>query len=641
MKITEQELRCWVEIDEDLSAIAGKLTSVGLESMVDGDQLDIELTPNRGDCASVLGVARVCAILYGQALPAPRFASFPTLEPSDSVLRLEKDKDIDVLVPFYRACVLSLDTALDAQSLAALLSCLDKMMLTFGIPLFAYDREALSGNIISFKKDKAIELWDGTGRLGVAALKLERAACSVGTQKIVLESAWWLPEAMMGQAHTLNLISEAAYRYERGIDPCLIEGVLAESIERLQALLGPLRLEQQLTWGLKPEAFPRSIILPLEKVSRYLGRDLEASFIKKHLEAIGCLVSAYQEGKILEVQIPSYRHDIMKDIQLIMEIADGIGLDKIPAVQPLLSLSKISDLSMQTSNRRRRFKEKLISSGFQEVIHYSFVHPLWEKALSTIAPLALDNPMSVEKSVMRTTLWGGLLERLSFLQARQQKRLRLFETGRCFLGDREEERWACVMAGRAQPESWQFSRADNNGFDCKGLIQRLFPQRASGLEYLCVEGVYPALAYAIEVRDRQELLCSFGPLAQSHYDLFSLQGSIWLMEGKMSFITEKAHEILVIDLPSKFPKVRRDLSLILPKEKSVLSCLRIIEEEGSSLLVDHCVFDRYTAKNGEESIGVALFFQSKEVTLHDLEVEKSLQAIILALEKKGITLRAI
>ena len=639
---------------------------------LDDASIEVDLTPNRGDCLSLAGLAREVGALYAA----------PVSRPVVPAVNAEHDevRPVEVLAPaacprylgrVIRNVDLSRPTPLwmverlrraDVRSIDAAVDITNYVMLELGQPLHAFDLAEINGGIrvrmaeegeklvlldgqeVTLRPDTLV-IADHSRALAIAGVMGgEHSGVSATTRDIFLESAFFEPISVAGKARSYGLHTDASHRYERGVDSQLAR----EAMERATGLLleivggeaGPVieaLSEQHL-----PQVAP--ITLRAERISQMLGMEMASAEVEQLLNALGLKTTA-GEGQ-WQVQVPSHRFDISLEVDLIEELGRLYGYNRLPVRYPQARLAP--QARAEARGELPALRRLLVARGYQEAITYSFIDPkLFELFTPGVEPLLLANPISSDMAAMRASLWPGLVKALQHNLNRQQDRVRLFESGLRFVGQLEglqqQPMLAGVVCGSRLPEAWANGREGIDFFDVKADVEALLNASGSLGEFTFAAGKHPALhpgqTARIE-RDGREV----GFLGALHPELaktLGLDRPVFLFELVLGEVVEgrlpKFHEL------SKFPEVRRDLALIADRDVASSSVLEVIRDNAGEWLTDLRLFDVYQGKGidpDRKSLAVGLTWQHPSRTLNDDEVNATTQNILTSLEQRlNTTLR--
>ncbi|MFP3924601.1 phenylalanine--tRNA ligase subunit beta [Pseudomonas sp. W5-36] len=640
---------------------------------LDDASIEVDLTPNRGDCLSVAGLAREVGALYDAVVTRPQVPVVPAVHdevrPVDVIAsaacprylgRVIRNVDLSRPTPLWMVERLRRS---DVRSIDAVVDITNYVMLELGQPLHAFDLAEINGGIrvrmaeegeklvlldgqeVSLRADTLV-IADHQRALAIAGVMGgEHSGVSATTRDIFLESAFFDQIAVAGKARSYGLHTDASHRYERGVDWQLAR----EAMERATGLLleitggeaGPVieNVSDQHLPSVEP------IILRAERIEQMLGMKMDAAEIERLLTALGLTVAPHASEQ-WRVEVPSHRFDITLEVDLIEELARLHGYNRLPVRYPQARLAPQPRAEAQSDLPALR--RLLVARGYQEAITYSFIDQKWFELFSPgVEPLLLANPISADMSAMRSSLWPGLVKSLQHNLNRQQDRVRLFESGLRFVGQleglKQEPMLAGVICGSRLPEGWAQGRDVVDFFDVKADVEAVLGFAGAQDDFRFVPGSHPALhpgqTARIE-RDGREV----GYIGALHPELsktLGLDRPVFVFELVLAEVAvgrlPKFHEL------SRFPEVRRDLALLADREVSATAVLDVIRENAGEWLTDLRLFDVYQGKGIDplrKSLAVGLTWQHPSRTLTDDEVNASTQQILTSLEARlNATLR--
>ncbi|PZP07370.1 MAG: phenylalanine--tRNA ligase subunit beta [Pseudomonas protegens] len=640
---------------------------------LDDASIEVDLTPNRGDCLSLAGMAREVGALYAAKVLRPEVPAIPAahdevrpvevLAPSACpryLGRVVRNVDLSKPTPLWmverlrRADVRSIDAAVDITNY---------VMLELGQPLHAFDLAEINGGIrvrmaeegeklvlldgqeVTLRSDTLV-IADHTRALAIAGVMGgEHSGVTANTRDVFLESAFFDQIAVAGKARSYGLHTDASHRYERGVDWQLAR----EAMERATGLLleitggdaGPIietLSEQHL-----PSVAP--VTLRAERITQMLGMEIDGLEVERLLSALGLTVTADGAGQ-WRVEVPSHRFDISLEVDLIEELARLYGYNRLPVRYPQARLAP--QAKAEAEGDLPALRRLLVARGYQEAITYSFIDPkLFELFNPGVEPLLLANPISADMAAMRSSLWPGLVKALQHNLNRQQDRVRMFESGLRFVGQleglKQQPMLAGVVCGSRLPEGWAQGRDGVDFFDVKADVEAVLGFAGALDAFTFVPGKHPALhpgqTARIE-RDGREV----GFLGAIHPELaknLGLDRPVYVFELVLSEVAQgrlpKFHEL------SRFPEVRRDLALLADRDVAASAVLDVIRENAGEWLTDLRLFDVYQGKGIDphrKSLAVGLTWQHPSRTLNDDEVNSTTQNILTSLEQRlNATLR--
>ncbi|GAB2799899.1 phenylalanine--tRNA ligase subunit beta [Halomonas shantousis] len=628
---------------------------------LDDHAIEVDLTPNRGDCLSLKGLAREVGVLNRlplknagtAAVPAEHEVNFPVrVEAPDQcpryVGRVIRGVDPQAQTPIWmverlrRSGVRSIDPIVDVTNY---------VMLELGQPMHAFDLACLEGAVIvrPARPGEQLTLLDGQkvalhedtlviaderGPLAIAGVMGgENSGVSAKARDIFLESAFFTPLAVAGQARRYGLHTDASHRFERGVDPALT----LDAIERATGLLmeivggspGPL-IEVA-----SPDHLPheRRVRLRASRLEQALGLSLPDTEVVEILQRLGMYVEVESEVA-WRVTVPSWRFDIAIEEDLIEELARIYGYNRLPVRRPKASLSLRADGEIQQPLARLR--RHMVARGYQEAISYSFVAPDLHKLLSpdAISP-TLANPISSDMSMMRASLFPGLVKALMHNLNRQQTRVRLFETGLVFRGDldhlEQEPMIGGLICGSRDPEGWSARRDKVDFFDLKGDVESLLALSGASDQWRFSPEQHPALhpGQTARLMHRDAPVGWLGALHPGVRAELGIKVEVFVFEVSLAAVSEGE---LPRFLPlSRYPEVRRDLALVLREEVPVQAVLDAVRGEAGDWLTDLRLFDVYQGTGvpeGYKSLAMGLTWQHPSRTLNDEEINQLIEAIV-------------
>ena len=638
---------------------------------LDSPILELNVTPNRGDAMSVLGVAREVSALCGVKISGPALQPVPARSAATVEVRLEAPRACprfagrvirglrtDAVTPSWlrerlrRAGLRPISPVVDVTNF---------VMLELGQPLHAYDLARLRGGIAvrlaraaercTLLDGREVELAndvlviaDDRGPLALAGIMGGAAsAVAATTTDVFLEVAWFVPAAIAGRARRFGLTTDASQRFERGVDP---QGV-ARAVERATALIvaiaggepGPTVITES---GDHDLPAPRALVLRTASVKRFLGMEIAPERVTLLLSSLGMACQAVDGG--LQVQIPSYRFDLVIERDLIEEIARMVGYDAIPTADARITQRLMPERASAGRSVDRqtpleiRWLDTLAARGYHEAITFAFVDPLLQRQLfPDCEGVALTNPIASDMAEMRLSLWPGLIKAALENQRRQQERVRLFELGVVFApsttGPVESGRIAVLAMGSRWSEQWGLARDAVDFHDLRRDGEALLSLAGAGPdEFKWVAASLSCLHPGKTARIERSGV-PVGWIGELHpqlvRDLGFVAPPILLELDTATALSVKSAAVFEV---SRFPQVRRDLAVIVDEEVSFSAVAERVILLSSGVLRDVRVFDIYRGagvEKGRKSLALGLIFQENSRTLTDAETD-SLMAKIRA-----------
>jgi phenylalanyl-tRNA synthetase beta chain len=668
MLCSEKELGLSESHDGIMELTADAPIGTNLRDYFDLDDIAIEvdLTPNRADCLSMRGIAREVGVLNNETVTEPVISPvaavhddiFPVLVQDTKGCpryagRILNDVNVSASTPVWmverlrRSGIRSIDPVVDVTNY---------VMIEMGQPMHGFDLDQLNDQIIVRRAQNAekitlldgqeIELTDSVlviadskGPLAMAGIMGgEHSGVSATTQRVLLEAAFFAPIEIAGKARGYGLHTDSSHRFERGVDSDL----QVAAIERATALLvdicgakpGPIVIEED------SATIPKPAVIELfsDVVSSSLGMSLEDQEIAQILKGLGFLIVDEKAG-YWKVQAPTWRFDMEIQADLIEELARIYGYNKLPVTAPMAAMKPQGKPEQQTSTEL--LVDRMVSLGYQEAITYSFVEPEAQKAMFPGQDgVALANPISSDMSVMRVSLWPGLLKALQYNLNRQQDHVRLFETGLRFRNEEKGlaqlEMLSGVVTGKRLAEGWYESGEAVEFYDVKGDIEQLL-STIKGVDFEFLPGTNSALhpGQCARIERDGKLVGYLGALHPTLAKSYGFKQDVFLFELRMD-------RTLSAELPafaplSKHPASTRDLAVVVDEDVSVSSVMDTVREMAGEDLISLNLFDIYRGKgidSKRKSLAMGLTWQNPSRTLTDDEINRFMESIINTLQTR-------
>ena len=642
----------------------------------DDTVVELDLTPNRGDCLSIAGVAREVAALADRSLAGPDCAPVAAASEERRAVRLEAGADC----PRYLGRVVA---GMDAgratpvwlaerlrrcgiRPVSLLVDVTNYVMLELGQPLHAFDNQRLAGDIrvrhagdgesatlldgrtLALEEGTLVVADDGGVQAVAGVMGAAGSAVDEGATDVFLEAAHFRPGALAGRARKLGLHTDASHRFERGVDPDLPRTAL----ERATALLSELAGGRPgpVVEAVNEADLPPRPAIPFRptRADERLGTDLGSEAMGDAFRRLNLTVT--EDGAGWTVYPPSYRFDLALEADLVEEVARLHGYDRLPARAMQGGMRPIAPAETAASDRTLR--RVLVDRGFLEVITYSFVDPAIVAHLDPDAdPLALANPLSRDQSVMRPDLLSGLLTTAAHNRAHQSERLRIFELGRVFPrageGVVQHDVLGGLVMGPVDPPHWNGRHRPVDFFDAKGdvvaVLARMGVAGDATFEAAEIDGLHPGQAARISVGGHAAGWV--GALHPSVAEALEVADGTLVFQLDLAVLRAQVDAVPQYRPVPRLPVTRRDLAVVVP-EAVTAGALReaaLGEVPGDLVLMDGRIFDVYTGDRveaGHKSVGLALTLQPQADTPTDETIDAAVSAVVERLaERLGARLR--
>ncbi len=626
---------------------------------LDDTLFTLKLTPNRADCLSILGIARDVAAMTGASLNGI----------AASRVDIGSQASVSVNVQASQACLAYYGRVIEGvnaqaktpdwivrnlersgvRSISAIVDVTNYVLLELGQPMHAFDSNKLSGDVqVRFAKageqlkllnDTEVRLQaddlviaDSSGAIALAGIMGgELTSVTDTTTNIFLESAFFTPDVMAGKARRLGLSTDSSYRFERGVD----FGNTRNAVERATALILEIcgGKAGKITESIGALPSRNHVSLRHARLVSVLGMEIPQATVSRLLDQLGFQTS--EKNGVYTVKAPTYRFDIVREEDLIEEIARLYGYEHLPALAPQASLQMLPAPEIQRSAAWLR--DVLVHAGYQEAITYSFVDANWERDLmGNDNPIALKNPIASNMSVMRSSLWGGLLDALSYNLNRKQDRAMLFELGASYHaaseGFVEKAKIAGVFYGDALPEQWAETARQADFFDVKATVDVLVGPRA---EYQAEThpALHPGQSAGVYLQGgRVGWLGKLHPKWQQQYDLAK---NTFLFELDVQALLQ-AKVTRYQEVP-KFPAVRRDIAVIVDDNVPVQAIVHAVQAAKIPLLQEIRLFDVYQGKGiveNKKSLAFLVLMQDTDKTLQDADADDVMKKLLDLFQKR-------
>jgi phenylalanyl-tRNA synthetase beta chain len=648
-----------MHLPSDLPLGVSLETALNIEDTV----FNVGVTPNRSDCLSMIGIAREVAAITGKKIKQP---SVKIKESSEDINSFTSVKIIDAdACPRYTARMIKnvkigasplwIKTRLEAAGLRVINNIVDVtnfVMLEMGQPLHAFDFRFLEEGRIVVRKSKENEEFislDGKSRTlpadtllicdGVKPIAIGgimgglNSEVKEDTQIIFLESAYFNPTSIRRSARKLAMPTDAAFRFERGIDPEGVVKALNRAAQLIADLSGGSICKNCIDEYPEQISTSQEIPLRLDRIRQVIGMEIEAKDVVRILRSIGMVLKPNGKGRYL-VTPPTCRVDILREIDLIEEVIRLYSYDRVPTTLPAVAVTEIAVIPRL--DLEERIRQLLVGSGYTEIVNYSFGLPIAADLLCLPENderrllVRIKNPLGEDLSAMRTTIIYGLLDTAKKNANNGSFDLSIFEIGRIFLrrkaGELPEEKnmLAGLLTGKLTDDLWG-SRQNVDFYTLKGCLENIFfDLKLNKCKYnssVHEPFLHPGKSCGIFLDDRQ--IGFFGEVHPDVLEKIDLKNSVYVFEINLDILVSACLDKKVTFKEiSKFPAVMRDAAFVIPDTMEAGQMLNIVLGQKEDLLENVSIFDVYTGKEmseGTKSLGLRFSYRAPDRTLTDLE----------------------
>ena len=641
------------------------LTMAGLEitsiTDIDGDHImEIEVTPNRPDCLSVLGIARELSAASGIAIKLPDSVKKNFMKKGSARGGVKIEIADKSACPRYVGCIMKnvkvepspkwLAERLNAMGVRSVNNVVDitnYALFELGQPLHAFDLDKLKGKRIVVRrarKGESIVTIDGINRvlspniLVIADEARPIAAAGImggkdteitsKTSNILIESACFEQVVIRKACRELGLASESSYRFERGVDQGMIFASSVRAQELVKEIAGGKTAGgmSDIGPGIEKE---KEITLSLDDVARILGIDISPERIKDIFKRLN--LGPIKKKDKISVTVPSYRQDLNRDIDLIEEIARFYGYDKVPPRLPSFTPQKTYQLEKRTTSLENEIRKILCGAGLNEIMTYSLTSrdSIEYLGISLENLVSLRNPMSSQQEIMRPSLLSELMGVLNWNLNRKNTLLQLFELNKVYIMNKESGQADEIMhlsigiCGN-KPGNWKEKPRDLDFFDLKGIIEILMDSLGAA-GYRVEKTEHPSLKenMSIAINAGGRVCGAFGEVKEDVARKFDIKRKVYLAEISLDALLGCANlKKTFVGLP-KYPSVKRDIAILLDDTINASSIYDVIKEEARQLVKSVEIFDLYKGRQiqeGKKSLAYTIQYRSDERTLNDKEV---------------------
>ena len=640
--------------------------------------VEVDLTPNRADCASVIGIAREIAAVTDSKLTTP-VNSLEPLDASKVDYRVEiKDtglctrymarKITGVKIGPSPWCLQKRLLAVGMRPINNIVDVTNYVMLEYGQPLHGFDFRKLAGKTITVRTpldseqefvtldntvrkltNDTLLICDGEKPVAIAGVMGGlNSEVSEDTTEVLVESAHFDPVSIRRTARRLGLPSESSYRFERGVDPNGVDKALERAVSLMAEISGGRVDEGGIDLYPEPKQ-PINLALRVSKVCDLLGTVLSGDDIAHYLRSIEFDVTITNNETLL-VSVPTFRVDIEREVDLVEEVARLVGFDNIPTTLPRINMEYPDTEKLRSTSKE--ISKVLLAAGFNEAINYSFVSAKHGDQLQLHIDdprrdaLEILNPISEDQAVMRTMLLPGLLNNVRTNISYQQNDVRLFELGKVFekkgpkVQPYEKVRLAAVISGNRYPGTTPLYFKDMTAdfYDIKGVAQSILYYFRNSLQVskfsfnkpdnspsYCVAESY------LELRYNDQTIGELGEINKLTAKSFGIKQKVFFLEFDMEKIVKIPSASAVFKSLPRFPSTRRDIALLVPESTLTGDLLASLAKVDCPELISYDIFDVYQGKSiekGFKSVALSVVYRSSDSTLNDETVDKIHEEIV-------------
>ena len=673
MKISLNWIKDYVEVRILPERLADKLTMAGLEvedisSIGEDTVFDLEITPNRPDCLNMIGIARDISAVLNKELILPEMPKRVKVSGKGDI-KIEDKKGClryigavveNVSIKQAPKAMLKKLSALGLRSINNIVDITNFCLLEMGQPLHAFDYDKLSGGKIIVRKakegEKIITIDDVERELDPSILVIADAEKPVAiagimggkgtevtfsTKKILLESAYFDPILIRKASRKLGLSSDSSYRFERGVDYPTVEHCFERALSLILHEAGGEIVKNSDVEALAKKKVSTEIVIAKETIDSYLGIEISMDECKNIFDKLGFKVQVNKKNTF-KIVPPSFRGDIVQEVDIIEEVARIIGYDNLPTAMPSVNVSSV--VESKEIKLRKIVSQTLISQGFSETVTYTMINQknLNDSNLGDIDKLKIMNPLSLEQEMMRPSLLPSMLSRVQFNLNRGQKDLSLFEAGKIYTQQGESENLALIMTGILLRD-WRKEKQNTAEFtDIKGVVEK-------ALEALKIKGgdisfekekepfFEDDACAVIMLKDKK--IGTIGKIDQDVLDAWDIKGvgvvySQIDLESIYSYQFDENQFVPIVE----YPVVIRDISLAIKKETTFNEIMKIVFADTNEIMNQFEFIEEYLGDKlpGKEYKGIVCSckYQSKKGTLKEEEVTEAHERICKSLIDK-------
>ena len=631
---------------------------------------ELELTPNRGDCLSIAGVAREVSALTGAKLKLPKINPVPATS----------KKRVPIKIENYRGCPRYVGRVIEninpqaitpdwikeklrrcgVRPISAVVDITNYVMLELGQPMHAFDlnnidtgiivRDAKNNETLTLLDERQLELraddlliCDHSGPVALAGIMGGLGSgINDQTQTVLLESAYFSQSEIIGKARRIGMQTDASYRFERGVDPLGQERAVERATRLMIDICGGEAGPVVETSNKKFVPVKSAINVRYKRIDKVLGVQVKPAKVAQYLGRLGCKTEKLKTS--LKAVPPSYRFDLEKEYDLVEEVARLYGYNNIPENHPTAAIT--SATSSESEIAINRFRSLMIDRGYHETITYSFVDPRLQNKFgsnseSAQRAITLKNPIAENLSVMRLSLVPGLLQALANNYHRQQRQIQLFEIGNIYFSNKKQRVEGKYLGGIAtglrHAEQWGAAPQSTDFYDIKSDIEaiQLLTKTNTSFEYISstMQGFHPGRS--AEILHNNQKIGFVGQILPAIAEQMDIDQDVYFFQVNLETLTQS--KIPQFRPTSKFPSIRRDLSVLVERDLPADKLLEQVTTSAGGNLIDLKLFDVYTGKpidSNKKSVSIGLTFQALNRTLTEQEMDDACSRVLQNLKNK-------
>ena len=629
MKINYLDLTNFLSEKPSKEELSQKLFQLGHEHEIHGDIFDMELTPNRGDCLSLIGLARDLAVFFGKSNSIDLFdddiepleINFENLSPKDCPKISFLEIEIEDSKVRYKSYLENFFNTVGGNRTNLFTDISNYLCYELGQPTHCFDRDSIKtkltfenreckstfktllGSEVALKNRNCVFTLDDEIISLAGVMGGESTSCSSETKRVLVECAYFNPESIIGKSVKYNLVSDAAHKFERGVDIASQEMVLRRFAKIVQDHVKIKSIKFK-SFG-EAHNIDLSIPIDINKINKILGTSLNKDEYLKHLKGLGFNISD-------EIKVPSYRHDIKTNNDLAEEIARVIGYNNIKSTP--INLKKTT---YNFDSKTAKLESFLVKNGFSEVINFPFTTNQEKESIN------IDNPLDSKRNNFRISLKDSLIENLLYNERRQNDSIKLFEISDVYTKDKDikqQKKLGLIISGRQGHNYNDFSKKLDDKY-LNNLLNETHDEEIFEINEISRS--------SLDTKKKDKIFYVETPVEDIPKSLFS---KLSTQQRSVDFIAYKPI--------SEYPSSARDFSFVIENGQVVHKIIDMLKNISDEIIKDSFLFDYYKDdKRKIIKLGYRFIFQSHLKTLSDLEINKKVNEILSPLlEIEGVSI---